>query len=83
MSTPETDLLEREKLWVLDSELIRIMGMPEKRAREVLRMLDTQRSGFPPKQKLWGGRRYLPAVRAYFDKHYGGTLTQPQRRERA
>lgn len=83
MSNPETDILESDKLWVLDSELIRLMNMPEKRARMILRALDAQRSGFPQKQKLWGDRRYLPAVRAYFDSHYGSTLTQPQRRERA
>lgn len=83
MSTPETDTSESDKFWVLDSELIRIMGVPEKRARMVLRMLDAQRSGFPPKEKLWGDRRYLPAVRAYFDRHYGGTFMQPKQRERA
>ncbi len=85
MSTPEADTLEREKdkLWVTDAELIRRMGVPEKTAREALRMLDAQRSGFPQKQKVWGDRRYWPAVQAYFDRQYGGTLTQPQRRERA
>lgn len=85
MSTPEPDTLEREKdkLWVTDAELIRRMGVPEKTAREALRMLDAQRSGFPQKQKVWGDRRYWPAVQAYFDRQYGGTLTQPQRRERA
>lgn len=85
MSTPEAETLEREKdkLWVTDAELIRRMGVPEKTAREALRMLDAQRSGFPQKQKVWGDRRYWPAVQAYFDRQYGGTLTQPQRRERA
>lgn len=85
MSTPEAETLEREKdkLWVTDAELIRRMGVPEKTAREALRMLDAQRSGFPQKQKVWGDRRYWPAVQAYFDRQYGGMLTQPQRRERA
>lgn len=85
MSTPEAETLEREKdkLWVTDAELIRRMGVPEKTAREALRMLDAQRSGFPQKQKVWGGRRYWPAVQAYFDRQYGGTLTQAQRMERA
>lgn len=56
MSTPEAETLEREKdkLWVTDAELIRRMGVPEKTAREALRMLDAQRSGFPQKQKVWG-----------------------------
>jgi hypothetical protein len=70
---PEPETLEREKnrLWLTDAELIRRMGVPEKRAREVLRMLDAKGSSFPKKQQLWGGRRYWPAVKAYFDKEYG------------
>lgn len=63
---------ERETLWVTDAELIRRMGAPEKVAREALRMLDRDpRSGFPKKQKLWGDRRYWPAVRRYLDKTAG------------
>lgn len=85
MTHPLPDALEAEKdkLWVLDSELIRRMGVPEKVAREAIRMLDSQRSGFPQKQKVWGDRRYWPAVKAYFDRQYGGTLMQSQRKERA
>lgn len=85
MSTPEPDTLEREKdkLWLTDAELIRRMGVPEKVAYEALRMLDAQRSGFPQKVKVWGDRRYWPAVRAYFDRQYGGTLAPTQRKERA
>lgn len=85
MSIPEPDTLEREKdkLWLTDAELIRRMGVPEKVAYEALRMLDAQRSGFPQKQKVWGDRRYWPAVRAYFDRQYGGTLAPTQRKERA
>ena len=81
MSIPETETLEREstKLWVTDAELIRRMGVPEKTARETLRMLDRTPSGFPKKQKVWGDRRYWPAVRAYFDKQQGVTLAPPQR----
>jgi hypothetical protein len=73
VSMPEPETLEREKdrLWLTDAELIRRMGVPEKKAREVLRMLDAKPSGFPRKQKLYGDRRYWPAVKAYFDKEYG------------
>lgn len=80
MSTPNTETLEREqdKLWVTDAELIRRIGVPEKKAREAIRMLEAK-SGFPRKQKLWGDRRYWPAVKAYFDSLYG----LPQRRDRA
>lgn len=83
MPAPETLEREKDKLWVLDSELIRRMGVPEKIARETLRMLDSKPSGFPKKQKVWGDRRYWPAVKDYFDKQHGITLTIPERRKRA
>ncbi|HXJ61321.1 MAG TPA: winged helix-turn-helix domain-containing protein [Verrucomicrobiae bacterium] len=84
MSTPAPETLEREKdkLWVLDSELIRRMGAPEKIAREAIRMLETK-GGFPKKQKLWGDRRYWPDVKAYLDRYYGSNLDLPQRRQRS
>lgn len=73
MSTPSAETLEREpdKLWVTDAELIRRIGVPEKKAREAIRMLE-QKSGFPRKEKLWGDRRYWPAVKGFMDKLYGG-----------
>lgn len=82
MSLPAPDTLtrEKEKLWVTDAELIRRMGVPEKTARETLRMLDAKPSGFPRKQKLWGDRRYWPAVKAYFDNQYGPNVEAPSRR---
>lgn len=68
----DTAATDKEKgLWVTDAELIRRMGVPEKTARETLRMLDAKPNGFPRKQKLWGDRRYWPAVKDYFDKVYG------------
>ncbi|MDB5657330.1 MAG: hypothetical protein JWQ94_4943 [Tardiphaga sp.] len=75
MCQPADETLEREKdnLWVTDAELVRRLGAPEKIARETIRMLDTKGVGFPRKQKLWGDRRYWPAVTAYFDKLYGGS----------
>lgn len=70
MTTPAT-IGEVETPWVTDAELIRRLGVPEKIARAALRVLDSQRSGFPQKQKLWGDRRYYPAVIAYFNEHHG------------
>lgn len=62
----------RETLWVTDEELIRRLGAPRKSARAALAMFDRDLSkGFPQKQELWGKKRYWPAVRAYFDQHYG------------
>lgn len=80
MTFPET--MERETrrkrrggLYLTDTELIAELGLPEKVGREAFRALDQNpRSGFPPKQKLWGDRRYLPAVLAYFDKLNGLTI---------
>lgn len=84
-------------LFVTDAELIRRLGVPEKIARDALRALDAQRgSGFPQKNKLWGNRRYWPAVRQYFDAQHGvarrsaevaprhipGSITAAVRRER-
>jgi len=68
---------------VTDAELVRWMGVPAKEAYETLRELDRKPSGFPRKQKLWGNRRYKPAVKAYFDRLYGIRVDAPQRRERA
>ncbi len=66
------DHSERETLWVTDAELIRRLGVPEKIARATLRMFDRDRGkGFPQKNKLWGDRRYWPAVKAYFDRQNG------------
>lgn len=59
-------------LFVTDQELIEILGIPEREARQAIAALDHDpRSGFPPKKPLWGGRRYYPAVRAYLDSTLG------------
>jgi len=56
-------------VFVTDAELIRRLGVPLKTARAAIKLLDRdQRSGFPAKQALWGGRRYWPAVRRWFDQ---------------
>lgn len=85
MTMPAADTLEREKdkLWVKDSELIRKLGVPEKVGYETLRMLDAKGAGFPKKQKLWGDRRYWPAVKAYFDRQYGVKVDASQRRDQS
>jgi hypothetical protein len=80
MPSPETLEREKDKLWVSDAELIRRMGVPYKQASETLRVLDEKPSGFPRKQKLWGDRRYWPAVKAYFDRLYGGSIDAPKQR---
>jgi hypothetical protein len=70
MPAPETLEREKDKLYLLDSELIRRLGVPEKVMRSILPGLET-RFGFPKKQALFGDRRYWPAVKAWLDKHNG------------
>jgi hypothetical protein len=72
----------QKTLWVTDAELIRRMGVPEKIARQAIRMLDADRTRrFPQKSKLWGNRRYWPAVKAWLDSTNSLTLdaSQPRR----
>lgn len=84
MTLPAPETLEREqdKLYVTDAELIRRLGVPEKIARAALQELDAKQTNFPKKQKLWGDRRYWPAVKAYFDARNGLTIDAPPRRQR-
>jgi len=65
-----------ETLYVTDAELIRRSGIPEHKARRLIRELDRLPSGFPPKDKLCGDRRYWPAVRAWFDKRTEKLIAQ-------
>lgn len=72
----------QETLFVTDAELIRRLGVPEKHARRVIRDLDAKRTGFPPKQKLWGDRRYWPDVVAYLNSTCGLTMGVSRRGDR-
>ena len=60
-------------VFVTDQELIEYLGVPERTARAAIQELDRdpRRSGFPPKKKLWGDRRYLPAVEAWLARQNG------------
>lgn len=62
---------EQDKLMLTDAELIRRLGVPEDIGRRVLRFLDEKRTGFPRKQKLWGDRRYWPAVEKWLERNCG------------
>lgn len=81
MTAPAPETLEREKdkLYLLDSELIRRIGVPEKVLRPILQELESKH-GFPRKQALFGGRRYWPAVKLWLDKHNGIIMGAPQQR---
>lgn len=63
---------KRGGLFVTDAELIEKLNVPEKIARRVLKMLDADKSWcFPQKSRIWGGRRYWPAVKAWLDSQNG------------
>lgn len=75
MTEPRAETLEREKdkLYLTDAELIRRLGVPANVLRPIIPNLENK-YGFPPKQPLFGGRRYWPAVKAWLDKHNGLTV---------
>lgn len=82
---PATIEREKDKLFVNDAELMRKLGLDPKIARPIIKALDEQqsRTGFPQKQKLWGGRRYWPAVKAWLDKANGLNVEATQQRRQA
>jgi hypothetical protein len=57
-----------EGLFVSDVELYRRLGVGPRTGRIAVRSL--QHNGFPPKDPLFGNKRYWPAVRAFLDDHY-------------
>jgi hypothetical protein len=66
LARPET---QADPLYINDAELIRRMGIPEKKARHIIRYWDNNpKLLFPQKDKLCDGRRYWPAVKAFFDR---------------
>lgn len=82
LPSPETLEREKDKLYVTDAELIRIMGIPTKMGKALLHVLDRERRhGFPPKLQTFGGRRYYPAVKAFLDRTGGLTMVPSQGRK--
>lgn len=72
MTMPSAHTLEREKdkLYLTDAELYRRLGVPRQTAAPVIQVLE-DKQGFPKRQKLWGNRRYWPAVKAWLDRNNG------------
>lgn len=84
MTKPASHTAERakEKLWVTDHELVCLMGVEVKAGLETLRLLDMRAgSGFPRKKKMWGDRRYLPAVLRYWENENEPRVLAPRHRE--
>lgn len=75
MSMIDDEVKERPAsgLYVSDAELTRRLGVGEKTARMAIHALE-HHNGFPPKDPLFGGKRYWPAVQAFLDRRHGLTV---------
>lgn len=68
--TPETAERKKTRLYITDAELVRRLGVPEKRLRLILPELE-KKYNFPKKSPIFGDLRYWPAVKLWFDTHEG------------
>lgn len=59
-----------DKFYVTDEELISLLGVPETLGRGVIHELE-RFATFPKKQKMFADRRYLPAIKRFFDSLNG------------
>lgn len=53
-------------LYKTEAEIAEIMGVCEKTWRANAKILEKR--GLPPRDPMFANRRYMPAVRAYFDR---------------
>jgi hypothetical protein len=58
----------QEGLFVSDVELYRRLGVGPRTGRIAVQALEP--AGFPKKDRLWGNKRYWPAVRKFLDDRY-------------
>lgn len=68
-------------LFITDTELIELLGVPPDVARPVLATMDRCPSqyNFPPKLKVWGDRRYRPAVEQWLMVKHGFKMNASRR----
>lgn len=57
--------------FVTDTEMLERLNLPQKVGKPAIAVLDRMDPTFPKKDPLFGGRRYMPAVRAWFFARYG------------
>lgn len=62
-------------LFLTEGELAERMGIKTELLKDALSALS--KSGFPPPDPLFGGRRYWPACEAFLDRRYGLTSSSP------
>lgn len=58
----------RAELWADEATAAELSGMPAEKFRAHLQLLEGE--GFP-KPSPWNGKRYVPAIRAFWDKQAG------------
>lgn len=58
----------RAELWADEAAAAELSGMPAEKFRAHLQLLEAE--GFP-KPSPWNGKRYIPAIRAFWDKQAG------------
>ena len=68
-------------LFVTEAELIQRLGVPDQLAQAILQDFDANHPALLEKQKVWGDRRYWPAVKAWLDKTCGLELAKPRPRK--
>jgi hypothetical protein len=57
--------------FVNDAEMLDRLNLPKKAGLSAIRLLDRMDKSFPQKDPFFGGKRYWPAVRAWFRTRYG------------
>lgn len=91
--TRAPDDQQSEPLYVSDAEIVRRLGVSPKTAGRAIASLEAHQ-GFPPRDNLFAGKRYWPAVKAFLDRRSGLSIEatakswtenfdEPQDRKRA
>ena len=72
----EFEAARPETLFISDAEMYRRIGVSEKIGRYAVRELE-KRQIFPPKDPLFGNKRYWPAVRVFLNARAGLSESPP------
>lgn len=65
--TDKPDNMDSATLFISDAELCRRLGVSPKTAGKAIAALE-QHQNFPPRDNLFAGKRYWPAVKAFLDQ---------------
>ncbi len=71
-----------EILYVSDDDLPGLVGVDKEILGVAIRTLDRNpKSGFPQKDPMFGGKRYWPKVKTWFEEYNRASVAPPQRRQ--